>query len=84
MNRIGKKQLTAVSLALVFAFSLLAGGCASKKVESEVTMAQQAQQQAEAAASRAEAAATRAEQAANDAAMSAEKAERIFDQKMKK
>lgn len=73
MIHVGKKQLTAVCLALVFAVSILAGGCASKSAQMDTSVAD-----------RAEAAAARAEKAAADAAMSAEKAERIFNQKMKK
>ena len=77
MMKIGRNQLTALFFAAVFGTSLLAGGCASKSEQMEVS-------QAQAAASRAEAAAARAEKAANDAAMAAEKTERIFEQKMKK
>lgn len=73
MARFDKKQLTAMTLALVFAFSLLAGGCATKTAQMDTSVAD-----------RAEAAAARAEKAAADAQMAAEKAERIFNQKMKK
>lgn len=81
MVRIGKKQMAAAGLALVFGLSLMAGGCA-KTTQSADTMAMV--QQAEQAAARAEAAADRADKAANEAAMAAEKAERIFNMKMKK
>lgn len=84
MIRIGKTQVTAICLALVLGTSLMAGGCAKKASSSEMTMAEQAAARADAAASRAEDAASRAEKAASDAAMMAEKAERIFEQKMKK
>lgn len=73
MKRVGKKHITAICLALVFGISVLSGGCASKSAQMDTSVAD-----------RAEAAAARAEKAAADAAMSAEKAERIFNQKMKK
>ena len=73
MERFGKKQFTAMTLAMVFAFSLLASGCAQKQAQMDTSVAD-----------RAEAAAARAEKAAADAQMAAEKAERIFNQKMKK
>lgn len=81
MIRIGKPQVTAAGLALILGVSLMAGGCA-KTTQSADTMA--IVQRAEQAAARAEAAADRADKAANEAAMAAEKAERIFNMKMKK
>lgn len=81
MRRTLKTQAAAVGLALVLGVSLMAGGCA-KTTQSADTMAMV--HRAEQAAARAEAAADRADKAANDAAMAAEKAERIFNMKMKK
>ena len=78
-NRISPKPLTAVILVLLFAFSMLASGCAKTSTKLDTAISQ-----AEAAAARADAAAMRAEKAADDAAMAAEKAERIFEKKMKK
>ena len=68
----GKKQLTALGLAMLLGASLITGGCATKSAQSDEALSR-----AEAAASPAEAAAQRAESAA-------EKAERIFEKKMKK
>ncbi|SHO49619.1 alanine-zipper protein [Desulfopila aestuarii] len=69
----GKKQLTALGLAILLGFSLMTSGCATKSTA-----------QSDEALSRAEAAASRAEAAANRAEAAAEKAERIFEKKMKK
>ncbi len=81
MKQHKKSQLTAAGFALLFGFAILSGGCASTS-HSDETMA--LVQRAEQAASRAEAAASRAEAASARADSSAEKAERIFNMKMKK
>jgi len=72
MVHAGKKQLTALGLAMLLGFSLITSGCATKSTASDEAL------------SRAEAAAARAEAAAQRAETAAEKAERIFEQKMKK
>jgi hypothetical protein len=88
--KIGKSQIRAIGLVLMFTASLFAGGCTMKSAKSDemssvlTNRSEAAAIRAEQASLKAEAAATRAEQAADRAEQMAEKAERIFQQKMKK
>lgn len=94
--KIGISQIKVIGLVLMFATSLMAGGCSTKaksedmsatltqRAEAAADRAEQASMKAEAAADRADQAATKADEAANRAESMADKSERIFQHKMKK